>query len=126
VTKILIVEDDRATTGLLITVFELEGFKTLICAKPECVVPTVRQDAPDVIFMDYHLAETDSLPLLRAIRADESLCAIPVVMTSGLDYSKECKQEGADSFLIKPFRPAILIAEIRAALERRSDTRHND
>jgi DNA-binding response OmpR family regulator len=126
VTKILVVEDDRATAGLLKTIFELEGFKTLVCAAPECVVPTVRQDVPDVIFMDYHLAETDSLSLLREIKADESLRAIPVVMTSGLDHSKECKQEGADGFLIKPFRPAILIAEIRAVLERRNNTKHDD
>ncbi len=124
--KILVVEDDRATTGLLKTVFEMEGFKATVCADPECVVEVVRQDRPDVIFMDYHLAETDSLMLLREIKSDEGLRSIPVVMTSGLDRSRECKQAGADSFLIKPFRPSNLIAEIRTVLERSSDTQQDE
>ena len=119
-TTILIVEDDRATTGLLKTVFEMEGFKTNVCPQPERVLEVVRHDRPDLIFMDYHLAETESLPILQEIKGDEALRAIPVVMTSGLDRSQECKEAGAESFLIKPFRPANLIAEIRAVLDRES------
>lgn len=116
-TKILIVEDDRATTGLLKTVFELEGFKTLVCPDASRVVETVRTDRPDVIFMDLHLAETESLSILREIKQDQELRSIPVVMTSGLDCSQECNEAGAEGFLLKPFRPANLVAEIRAVLE---------
>jgi len=118
VTTILIVEDDRATTGLLKTVFEMEGFRTSVCPQAERVLDVVRQDRPDLIFMDYHLAETESLPVLKEIKGDEVLKKIPVVMTSGLDRSQECKQAGADGFLMKPFRPVNLIAEIRAVLDR--------
>ena len=116
-TKILIVEDDRATTGLLKTVFELEGFKTLVCPDATRVVETVRKDRPDVVFMDLHLAEMQSLSILREIKQDQELRSIPVVMTSGLDRSQECKEAGAEGFLLKPFRPANLVAEIRAVLE---------
>jgi DNA-binding response OmpR family regulator len=126
VTKILIVEDDRATTGLLKTVFEMEGFKTVVCAQPEWIQQVVRRERPDVIFMDFQLAETDSLTILREIKSDESLKGIPVIMTSGLDRSQECTQAGADGFLIKPYRPARLIAEIHAVIERRNDTRDNE
>jgi DNA-binding response OmpR family regulator len=118
VTKILIVEDDRATTGLLKTVFEMEGFKTIVCPQSERVVQVVRQEIPDLVFMDYHLADKDSLPILEELKGDAELKTIPVVMTSGLDRSKECEKAGADGFLIKPFRPSKLMAEIRAALER--------
>jgi DNA-binding response OmpR family regulator len=117
VTKILIVEDDRATTGLLKTVFELEGFKTLVCPDATRVVETVRKDRPDVVFMDLHLAEMQSLSILREIKQDQELRSTPVVMTSGLDRSQECKEAGAEGFLLKPFRPANLVAEIRAVLE---------
>jgi DNA-binding response OmpR family regulator len=117
VTKILIVEDDRATSGLLKTVFELEGFKALVCPDASRVVETVRRDRPDVVFMDLHLAEMQSLSILREIKQDQELRSIPVVMTSGLDRSQECKEAGAEGFLLKPFRPANLVAEIRAILE---------
>jgi DNA-binding response OmpR family regulator len=114
--KILIVEDDRATTGLLKTVFEMEGFKALVCPQANRVVETVRRDRPDVVFMDYHLAESESLPVLRELKADAELRSIPVVMTSGLDRSKECAEAGAAGFLIKPFRPSNLLERIRAVL----------
>jgi DNA-binding response OmpR family regulator len=120
VTKILIVEDDRATTGLLKTVFEMEGFKTITCPNAGRVMNVARQDRPHLIFMDYHLAETESLSILREIKGDEELKHIPVVMTSGLDRSLECLEAGADSFLIKPFRPGNLISEIRTVLARQS------
>jgi CheY-like chemotaxis protein len=118
VTKILIVDDDRATTGLLKTIFEMEGLRTLVCPDPERVMDVVRRDKPDLVFMDFHLAETDSLAVLEAIKQDEVLRAIPVIMSSGLDRSEECKQAGADSFVLKPFRPVNLMKEIRTFLDR--------
>lgn len=119
-TKILIVEDDRATTGLLKTVFEMDGFKTIVCPQPERVVEVVRQDRPDLVFMDFHLAETDSLTILKELKRDEELKGIPVIMTSGLDRSEECERAGADSFLMKPFRPANLMAAVRDVLDKQS------
>jgi len=118
VTKILIVEDDRATSGLLKTVFQMEGFETSVCPDPVRVLEVIYQEKPDVVLMDYHLAEVVSLPLLREIKSDQELQGLPVVMISGLDRSVECKQAGADSFVLKPFRPAALLNEIRAVLER--------
>jgi len=120
VTRILIVEDDRATSGLLKTIFEMEGYKTSVCPDPDRVVEVARRDKPGLIFMDYHLAEQESLSILREIKADEELKGIPVIMTSGLDRSEECRQAGAASFLIKPFRPASLMAEIHAVLDEKS------
>lgn len=120
-TKILIVEDDRATAGLLKTVFKMEGFTTVVCPRPENVVDVVREDEPELILMDFHLAEAESLPILRQIKADEGSKDIPVIMMSGLDRSRECKEAGADSFLIKPFRPKNLLAEVQSVLGKRKN-----
>jgi DNA-binding response OmpR family regulator len=116
VTRILVVEDDRATSGLLKTVFGMEGFKTSVCAQPERVLEVARQDRPDLIFMDYHLAEVESLSILRELKADAELKGIPVVMTSGLDRAAEAEEAGAVGFVLKPYRPAKLVADIRAVL----------
>lgn len=119
-TRILIVEDDRATSGLLKTIFEMEGYKTSTCPDPDCVVEVARRDSPTLIFMDYHLAEQESLSILREIKEDKELRQIPVIMTSGLDRSEECREAGADSFLIKPFRPASLMTEVKSVLAKSS------
>ncbi len=116
-TKILIIDDDRATSGLLKTVFEMEGFKTVSCPDPDRVISVVRKDKPDLIFMDYHLASVESLSILIEIKADPKLKDIPVIMTSGLDRSEVCLEAGAALFVLKPFRPTNLMIDIRAVLK---------
>ena len=116
-TKILIVDDDRATSGLLKTVFEMEGFKTVACPDAERVMDVIRRDKPDLVFMDYHLAASDSMPILKELKADNKLKHIPVIMTSGLDRSEECLKAGAALFVLKPFRPTNLMGDIRAVLK---------
>lgn len=116
VAKILIVDDDRATSTLLRTLFEIEGFVGVVCPKPEDVLNTVRRETPDVVLMDVHLAEVDSIHILREIRADRELQTVPVVMTSGLDMQEQCETNGASAFMQKPFKPAELVALIKRQL----------
>jgi DNA-binding response OmpR family regulator len=116
VDKILIVDDDRATSTLLRTLFEIEGFVGVVCPKPEDVLNTVRREKPDVILMDVHLAEVDSIHILREIRVDAELRAMPVVMTSGLDVREKCEANGASAFMQKPFKPSELVALVKQQL----------
>jgi DNA-binding response OmpR family regulator len=117
--KILIVDDDRTTTNLLATLFQLEGFEVLTNPRPDDLGGLVRAQHPDVLIIDCHLADRDGVDLLRELRAAEDLGALPVIMTSGLDRSAECLREGASAFVMKPFPPAELIEAVRQALEPR-------
>ena len=114
--KILIVDDDRATSTLLRTLFEIEGFVGVVCPRPEDVLSTARREKPNVILMDVHLAEVDSIGILREMRVDAELQTVPVVMTSGLDVREKCEANGASAFMQKPFKPTELVALIRRQL----------
>jgi len=116
VAKILIVDDDRATSTLLRTLFEIEGYVGVVCPKPEDVLNAVRREKPDVVLMDVHLAEVDSIHILREIREDGELQTTPVVMTSGMDVREKCEANGASAFMQKPFKPAELVALIKQQL----------
>ncbi len=113
---ILLVDDDRSTSTLLRTLFEIEGFVGVVCPKPEDVLNAVRHEKPDVVLMDVHLAEVDSLQILREMRGDSELQAVPVVMTSGLDLREKCKTSGASGFMQKPFKPSELVALVKSQL----------
>jgi CheY-like chemotaxis protein len=76
----------------------------------------VRREKPDVVLMDVHLAEVDSIHILRAIRADRDVQLVPVVMTSGLDVREQCETNGASAFMQKPFKPVELVTLIRQQL----------
>lgn len=110
--RIVIVDDDKTFRGLIVTVLELEGHEALAIAQPEAIMATVRQEDPDLVIMDIHIGQRDTLGALRDLKSDEALDDIPVVMTSGSDRSRECLDAGADKFLMKPFRPSEMVATI--------------
>lgn len=109
---ILVVDDDKVFRGLLKTVFEMEGYQTAIAAHPDEVIPTARQVRPALVLMDVHIAHGDTLDVLREFKQDEMLKEIPVIMTSGMDRSDACLDAGADSFVLKPFRPSEILEVI--------------
>ncbi len=114
--KILIVDDDRSTSMLLQTLFQIEGYTSVTCPRPEEVLEAVHQEKPDLLLMDFHLGNVESLDTLRAVRADPALGTLPVIMTSGMDRSLECMQAGASEFVLKPFKPSDLLTAIKEQL----------
>ena len=115
-TKILIVDDDKATATLLRTLFEIEGIEGAVCSRADQVVADVRSEQPDLVLMDAHLAEVDSLNILHELKADSALSAIPVIMVSGMDRREEFVPAGAADFVLKPFKPADLMSILRRHL----------
>lgn len=102
---ILIVDDDRTITGLLQMLLELDGFAVRVVARGDQVLSEVLTVRPDVVLMDVNLADADGLEILRMLRQDLELSALPVIMTSGMDLEEQCRAAGADHFLLKPYPP---------------------
>jgi class 3 adenylate cyclase len=72
-----------------------------------------------VVLLDIVMPEMDGYETLAAIKADDALRHLPVIMISGieeLDSVIRCIELGAMDYLPKPFDPAILGARIRASL----------
>ncbi|HET7377551.1 MAG TPA: response regulator [Anaerolineae bacterium] len=114
--KILIADDDRATSTLLRTLFEIEGYTGVVCPRPEDVLSVARHEQPNLLLMDVHLASVDSITILKQIRLDANLKKMPVVMISGMDMEDKCLRAGASAFVMKPFRPTDLLNEIKRVL----------
>jgi DNA-binding response OmpR family regulator len=85
----------------------------LSAPRPETVVDTVRRNQPDLVVMDLHLGQVETLGILETLKADPELKAIPVIIVSGLDAEDKCLQAGADIFMLKPYSPSVLLANIK-------------
>jgi CheY-like chemotaxis protein len=109
VRKVLIADDDKDMLGLLTTLLELEGDDVVSVTKPPQVLPTAREQQPDIILMDVHLSGGDTLDTLKSLKQDPELQGIPVLMASGTDMKRECLRLGAEGFILKPFRPSELL-----------------
>lgn len=76
----------------------------------------------DVLLLDWNLPGISGIDLLRNLR-DELFSQLPIILlTANADerdivYGLQC---GADDYIIKPARPAELIARVRSAYRRRN------
>lgn len=114
--KIVIVDDDPHTSRLMRILFELEGFEVVIAQRYPDILPTIQQAQPDAILMDVRVQGRETLDLVHQMRQEPGLKHIPVVMTSGMDYHKQCLQAGANRFILKPFVPDEIVQTVGTLL----------
>lgn len=88
-------------------------------ADGESALEAARQRRPDLILSDIMMPRLDGLGLLQALRADEGLKSIPVILLSaraGEESRIEGLQSGADDYLVKPFSARELLARVKSHL----------
>jgi CheY-like chemotaxis protein len=107
--KVLLAEDDPTMISLLKTLLKMEGFDVVMLDVNADVPTAVQKEMPDTILMDVHLGGQNGLQILEAIRKNQDLANVRIVMTSGLNMKEECISRGASAFLLKPFMPDDLI-----------------
>jgi CheY-like chemotaxis protein len=107
--KILLAEDDSTMISLLKTLLKMEGFEVLALDVQSDVPAAVQREKPLALFMDVHLGGQSGMEILEAIRKNQELSEVRIVMTSGLNVKDECLSRGANAFLMKPFMPDDLL-----------------
>ncbi|HET7141532.1 MAG TPA: response regulator, partial [Candidatus Limnocylindria bacterium] len=73
----------------------------------------------DVVLLDVMMPELDGYQTLAAMKADERLRHLPVLIVSGVEEQESvvrCIELGATDYLTKPINPSILAARINASL----------
>lgn len=113
--SILLVEDDPDFEALVVRALEYGNFRNAVVVARNAgealghLLPTGNrlQDAPRpcAVFLDLSLPNIDGLELLRCIRADYAIRAVPVVIFSSSSQAEDIRRayaEGANSYVQKP------------------------
>lgn len=114
--KIVIVDDDPHMSRLMRILFELEGFEVITVQHYQEILPIIQQARPDAVLMDVRVQGQETLDLVRQMRREPDLTDTPVVMTSGMDYRRQCLEAGANCFLLKPFVPDEMVKTVGTLL----------
>jgi adenylate cyclase len=117
----LIVDDSAVNRKVLARHLETLDIGAREAGNGRAALEALRSEASDVgvVLLDIEMPEMDGYETLAAIKADEDLRHIPVIMISSideLDSVLRCIEMGATDYLPKPFNPQILAARIRASL----------
>ncbi len=116
--RILIVDDEEDIRYSLRGVLEDEGYGTLEAESGETGLEMLREESPDLVFLDIWLPGMDGLAVLdRIVETDPDL---PVVMISGhgnIETAVNALKKGAFDFIEKPLSLEKVVAVARNALE---------
>ncbi|WP_026530340.1 MtrAB system response regulator MtrA [Haematomicrobium sanguinis] len=115
-TRVLVVDDDEALAEMIGIVLRNDGFEPIFCNNGAEALETFRESDPDLVLLDLMLPGIDGIEICRQIRAESDL---PIVMlTAKSDTADVVKglESGADDYVPKPFKPAELVARVRARL----------
>jgi DNA-binding response OmpR family regulator len=113
--KVMIVDDDLTMQSLLKTLLELEGYQVITKGDGDenVLIEALRQEKPQILILDVFLHRANGMNLLHKIRQEADLHNITVLMTSGMDVKDQCLENGANSFLLKPYMPDELTNWLR-------------
>ena len=98
----LIIEDDRVFSGLLLQFFRDRDYKGIVARQGNTGLSLARHYRPDAIFLDMHLPVMDGSEVLKQLKHDPDLRHIPVQIFSGYDLRKGSLELGAFDFVKKP------------------------
>jgi DNA-binding response OmpR family regulator len=109
--KVLVVDDEPDVLLLCRVNLEFEGYEVVEAADGEAAMEQVRAERPDVVLLDVMMPRMDGWQVLQAIKADDELKSIPVVMlTAKVQDQDQIRgwSEGAADYITKPFSPLAL------------------
>ena len=121
-TKILLVEDDKAIVANLTEFLNNEGYIVNSVSGQTAAMNLLAEEKADLVLLDVSLAEGNGFATCKAIKAEYD---IPVIFltASGDEYSTVTGFDlGADDYIPKPFRPRELVSRIKNVLRLTGNT----
>ena len=113
--SVLLVEDNTMVIQTMSDFLELKGCEVLVSQRGDKALAMLRDMIPDIIVMDMRMPGMSGLELLKKIRENPMLPAIPIIILSGVIGDKErdeALEKGADMFLHKPVSMYKLLEHI--------------
>ena len=120
--RVLVIDDQETTRYIFRRILDRAGYIVEEASTGEEGLAKVA-GSPDLVIADVNLPDMLGYDLCRRIKANALSASIPVLQISASFVSDESKVQalegGADSYLIQPVEPAVLIAQVQALLRLR-------
>ena len=119
--RVLIVDDSHIQSSVNALYLKQAGMESVIVTDPLQVLPMMKDFKPELILMDMYMPDCSGMELATMIRQIEEYLRVPIVyLSSETDRSRQLEAVGlgGDDFLVKPIKPAHLVAAVSSRIER--------
>lgn len=120
--KILIVDDFSTMRRIIKNLLRDLGFNNTEEADDgNTALPMLQTGKFEFLITDWNMPGMEGIDLLKAVRADDSLSTLPVLMVTAESKKEqivEAAQAGVNGYVVKPFNAATLKEKIEKIFER--------
>jgi DNA-binding response OmpR family regulator len=114
---ILIVDDEPSVRAMVHAAIRVRGtaYKVIEAGNAAEALSRARADNPDLVLLDVALPDHDGFWVCGELKHNQATAEIPVVMLTAMGLPSDRDRAvaaGADGYIVKPFSPRALIAEL--------------
>ncbi|MCC6177756.1 MAG: response regulator [Chloroflexi bacterium] len=114
---VLVVEDDRAVSELLITLLEDRGYRAIPAHDGRKAIELARKIRPHLITLDLALPGTDGHQVLERLKDDSTTRDIPIVVVSAFTQILPAGDRKKVAYLLgKPFDVTEVLEIVQATV----------
>ena len=118
--NVLIVDDYKTMLRIIRNLLKQLGFNNVDEATDgAAALQKLRDKQYDLVISDWNMEPMSGLQLLKEVRSDNKLKALPFVMITAESKSENvvaAKQAGVTNYIVKPFNAATLKTKLNAVL----------
>jgi DNA-binding NarL/FixJ family response regulator len=121
--RLMLVDDDPNLILLVKDYLEFRGYNVITAENGRDALEKLEQEVPDLIICDVMMPEMDGYTFVNHVRQEERISWIPVLFLSAKGQSQDRVKglnTGADVYMVKPFEPEELVAQVEASLKQAS------
>jgi DNA-binding NarL/FixJ family response regulator len=126
--RLLLIDDDPNLILLVKDYLEFRGYDVITAENGREALEVLEQDLPDMIICDVMMPEMDGYSLVKHVREDARTSWIPILFLSAKGQSQDRVKglnTGADVYMVKPFEPEELVAQVESSLKQASRLIHH-
>ncbi len=118
--RLLLIDDDPNLILLVKDYLEFRGYEVITAENGREALEILEQENPDMIICDVMMPEMDGYSFVQHVRQDPKTNWIPVLFLSAKGQSQDRVKglnTGADVYMVKPFEPEELVAQVESSLK---------
>lgn len=121
--KVLTIDDSPEFVETVRAVLSLSDLDVISAYGGREGLEKIYKESPDLVLLDLMMPDMDGYAVIKTMREDPVLYNLPVIMLTGKNgEGDEIKglSFGIDDYIVKPFNPTVLVARVKAILERKA------
>lgn len=117
--KVLIVEDEKASSSILSEILEKNGFTTIEASSSGEALEIFEKDRPNAVLLDLKMPDMDGIEIMKRLKKIDPYIPIIIITAFGdIPTAVESIKLGAYDFIVKPPKFDRLIFTLKRALEK--------